>query len=158
MPSFMRDINIVSRCGIIFRSEKLKRFGLGENTHSYILILCRKPGISQDALARRLFINKSNVTRTLAQLEQDGFVTRRPSDTDRRVTLVYPTDRAYEALPTVREVLREWREYLTDGLTEDEKALLADLVHRLAVRAAEYAELSEEALGDDFGESGGDHP
>ena len=154
MPSFMREINIVSRCGSIFRSEKLKSYGLGDNNHSYILILCRNPGISQDALARRLFINKSNVTRTLAQLEQTGFVTRRVSEKDRRVTLVYPTDKAYEVLPTVREVLREWREYLTEGFTEEEKKLLLDLTHRLAVRAAEYADLSDDALRDDFAENG----
>jgi len=155
MPSFMREINIVSRCGSIFRSEKLKEYGLGENNHSYILILCRRPGISQDALARSLFINKSNVTRTLAQLEADGFVTRTPSERDRRVTLVYPTEKAYSVLPVVRETLRQWREYLTESFTEEERKTLSDLTHRLALRAAEYAELSEDAFGD-FGESGGE--
>ncbi|MBO7377019.1 MAG: MarR family transcriptional regulator, partial [Clostridia bacterium] len=149
-----------SICGSIFRSEKLKKYGLGDNNQSYILILCRNPGISQDALARRLFINKSNVTRTLAQLEQNGFVTRRVSDKDRRVTLVFPTEKAYEVLPTVREVLREWREYLTEGFTDEEKRLLLELTRRLAGRAAEYADLSEDALREDFAENGenGENP
>ncbi len=156
MPSFMREINIVSRCGSIFRSEKLKEYGLGENNHSYILILCRNPGIPQEELARRLFINKSNVTRTLAALEADGFVTRSPSEKDRRVTLVFPTEKAYSVLPVIRETLREWRRYLTEDFSDEDKEKLVELTHRLAVRAAEYAELSEETFGDDYGESGGE--
>lgn len=160
MPSFMRKINVISRCGTIFRSEKLKELGLGDNRSSFILTLCRNPGISQDNLSKKLFINKSNVTRTLAALETLGYVRREQSAEDKRVTLVYPTEKAEEVLPEVRAVLKEWREYLTADLSEEELLLLDSSIAKLAKRAAEYAEMSEEALAeaDDGAKNGGNAP
>lgn len=148
MPSMMRLINIISRCGAIWRADKLRGTDLGDAHHSYILTLCKDPGISQDSLSRRLFINKSNVTRTLSYLEKQGYVTRKQSDEDRRIILVYPTEKAYAALPEVRDIVHGWNEYVTQDLTPEESAQLAEILPKMAARAAEYAKLSEEALGD----------
>ncbi len=149
MPTFMRKIAVITRCGAMFRAEKLNELGLGDNRHSYILSLCRNPGISQDALSKKLFINKSNVTRTLATLEKLGYVWREQSAEDKRVTLVYPTQKAVDTLPKIRAVLKEWREFLTEGFTEEEIAVLDESLSRLASRVAVYAEMSEEVLNDE---------
>lgn len=155
MPSIMRYINVVGRCAAMFRADRLRETGLADTQHSYILCICRNPGISQDSLAKKLFLNKSNVTRTLAQLESMEYVRREQSPEDKRVTLVYPTDRALGILPEVREILKEWREYLTADLTAEEQTQLDTLLPKLAKRAAAYAAVSEEAFGDlDGGASG----
>ncbi|MCQ2427626.1 MAG: MarR family transcriptional regulator [Clostridia bacterium] len=148
MPSLMRCINIIGRCGAIFRSDRLAGSDLGETHHSYILNLCRNPGVSQDTLAKKLFINKSNVTRTLAYLEAHGYVTRVQSEDDRRVILVYPTEKAYEAVPMLKDMIHGWNDYMTADLSDEEKEILQSILPKLAKRAAEYAELSEEALSD----------
>ena len=155
MPSFMRLMNVITRCGAIYRAEHLGDAGLGESHHSFILLLCRHPGISQECLSRKLFLNKSNVTRALAQLENAGYVTRVPSEEDRRVMLVFPTEKAYGILPLVRETLKSWREYLTEELSDEEKAALDSILPKLASRAAEYAKISKEAYSDPDGEGGG---
>ena len=76
MTSFMRQINVISRCATMFRANKYKEkgLGIGAGHSSYIMILCRRPGISQDALAKRICVNKSNVTRHLAQLEKTSLL------------------------------------------------------------------------------------
>lgn len=143
MPKFMKNINIIGRCAGMFRSEKLKETGLGACHHSYILAVCRRPGISQDELAREICINKSNVTRHLAALEESGYVERRPSEADKRVTLVFPTEKALAILPTVRAVIREWNEFLTEGMDEEELERFAATLSRIAERAREYSEREE---------------
>ncbi len=148
MPSLMRYINIVSRCASIWRSDKLEGTELGDPHYPYILTVCRQPGISQDAIARRLFINKSNVTRSLSYLESHGFVRREQSTEDRRITLVYPTDKAYDIQPTVREIIRGWNSYITEGFTEEELEMYMEMTERLAARAADYAKLSSDAFTD----------
>lgn len=140
MPKFMKNINIIGRCAGMFRSDKLKDTGLGACHHSYILAICRNPGISQDELAREICINKSNVTRHLASLEESGYVERKPSEQDKRVTLVFPTEKALDILPTVRSVIREWNEYLTEGMDEEELERFAQTLSRIAQRAKEYSE------------------
>ena len=148
MPSLMRHINIISRCAAIWRSDKLKESELGDQHHSYILTVCRHPGISQDRIARRLFINKSTVTRSLAYLEKHGYVTREHSEEDRRVILVYPTQKALDILPVVRETIHGWNHYLTEDFTEEEMEMYMSMTMRLAERAAEYAKLSSDAFSD----------
>jgi DNA-binding MarR family transcriptional regulator len=144
----MRYINIVSRCATIWRTDNLEGTELGDQHYSYILVVCRRPGISQDAISRRLFINKSNVTRSLAYLEEHGFVTRERDPEDRRQTLVYPTEKALEILPKVREIIRGWNSYITEGFTEEEMEMYMAMTERIAARAAEYAKLSSDAYTD----------
>ena len=148
MPSLMRYINIISRCSSMWRTDKLEGTELGDQHYPYILAVCRNPGISQDTIARRLFINKSNVTRSLAYLESHGFVTREQSSEDRRITLVYPTEKAQEILPTVRAIIRGWNAYITEGFTEEELEMYMDMTERLAAKAADYAKLSSDAYSD----------
>lgn len=144
----MRYVNIVSRCGTSYRGARLKDTDLGDTHHSYILTVCRNPGISQDRLSRRLFINKSNVTRNLAYLENHGYVTRQQSDTDRRVICVYPTEKALDALPRIRSIIHEWNDYITEGFTDEEMEMFLSMMSRVAARAAELSAVSEEAYSD----------
>ena len=144
----MRYINIVSRCAAIWRADKLEGTELGDQHHSYIIVVCRHPGISQDSIARRLFLNKSNVTRSLAYLEEHGFVTRERDPEDRRQTLVYPTEKSLEILPKVREIIKGWNSYITEGFTEEELEMYLSMTERIAERAAEYAKLSSDSYAD----------
>ncbi len=146
MASLMRQINVISRCGAAFRAEHLRAIGLGAPHHSYILAVCRTPGITQEELARHIYVDKSCVARRVAQLEADGFVTRRPCAQDRRAVGVYPTQKALDALPEVRRVIGEWNAQITQDLTEAERAQLAEMIEKLARRAREYYEDREVPL------------
>ncbi len=141
MPTLMRQINVISRCGGMFRSDRLKGTDLSGCHTAYILAVCRHPGISQDGLAQHICINRSNVTRQLAYLEEHGFVERRQSESDRRVLLVYPTERAREILPTVLEAVREWNDYITEGFSADELDQLCGMMERIAERARNHGQL-----------------
>lgn len=146
MPSFMRQINVIGRCSAMVRNQKLADTGLTGWHYSYILTLCRNPGQSQEHLARHIYINKSNVTRHLTQLEKNGYVERRQSEEDKRVMLVYPTDKAYEVLPRVREVVRSWNSFLTEDFTPEEMEQFNSMLERITRKATEAVnkELSED--------------
>lgn len=137
MPSFMRQINVIGRCSAMVRNQKLADTGLTGWHYSYILTLCRNPGQSQEHLARHIYINKSNVTRHLTQLEKNGYVERRQSEEDKRVMLVYPTEKAYEVLPRVREVVRSWNSFLTEDFTPEEMEQFNSMLERITRKATE---------------------
>ena len=99
--------------------------------------LRKERGLKQDELAARLHVNKSNVTRQLTTLEDNGFVLRKRSETDRRSVEVYPTDKAREVEPEIHRVYSEWREQLFSGMSEEERDLLEDVLERLSRRAEE---------------------
>ena len=74
MPDLMHHITDIARCAALYRQEELAALGLKACHASYLAAICDTPGITQDQLARRIFINKSNVARQLASLEEDGIV------------------------------------------------------------------------------------
>lgn len=145
MASTMRYINIISRCCTMYRGDRLQDTPLGACHFPYILTICRNPGISQDKLAKCIYINKSNVTRALGYLEQHGFVTRTQCETDRRILLVYPTEKATEILPEIRNILRDWNEYITEDIDDAELAAFTSVLEKIARKAALYGSLSETA-------------
>ena len=140
MPSFMRQINVIGRCSAMVRNQKLADTGLTGWHYSYILTLCRNPGQSQEHLARHIYINKSNVTRNLAVLEKNGYIERRPSEIDKRVMLVYPTQKAQDTLPLLREIMHDWNDLVAADFTEEELELLRSMLARIAERATGYVD------------------
>lgn len=140
MNSLMKNINITSRCANQYRSERLSGSGLNGCQYTYIINICRNPGISQDKLAHLIYINKSNVTRQLISLEENGYIERRTSNIDKRVVEVYPTQKSLDILPKVLFVLHEWNELLTEDFTEAEKETFISLLDRITDKAKSYAD------------------
>ena len=140
MSQIFRDIIEVSRCGVQYRADQLAPMGLKSCHASYLMEICASPGISQDGLARRIYINKSNVARQAAVLEEEGFITRTPSAADKRVMELYPTQKALDLLPQIREILRRWETYITEDLSQEEQELLSSLLTRMKSRSALYME------------------
>ena len=99
MPRIAREINVLFRCGAQYRTEALAPMGLKACHASYLLEISAHPGISQDQLAQRILINKSNVARQVAVLEEEGYIRREPSPQDRRVMELYPTQKALVMKP-----------------------------------------------------------
>lgn len=136
MSSLSRNMHVINRCAGIYRAERLADSDLRQNHHRYLFSVCRHPGISQEELARRVYINKSNVTRHLSYLESCGYVERKQSEEDKRVMLVYPTEKTLEVLPRLRELSHDWEGALTEELTPEELELFRDLLERIAQKAA----------------------
>ncbi len=133
-------MNEITRCGMQYRNDNMEPFGLKSCHASYLLEICRSPGISQDMLARRICINKSNIARQIVVLEEGGFVERRSSQEDKRVMELYPTEKTLELLPELRKVLGSWSRYLTQDLSEEEIELLAKMLDSMRERAAQWME------------------
>ena len=140
MSQIIKDMTEIARCGVQYRLDCLTPMGLKACHASYLTEICRAPGISQDGLARLICINKSNVARQAAVLEEEGFIIRKPSASDKRVMELYPTEKAMELLPQISDILKQWENCIAAELTEDELELLSSLLARLKDKAAQYME------------------
>ena len=140
MTQIIRDITEITRAGAEYKASRLSAYGLKGCHASYLAEICANPGISQDKLAQRICINKSNVARQVAVLEEDGFVQRLPSEADKRVMELYPTEKTLAILPQITQMLRCWENCITHDLTEEEKELLSALLRKMSSRASGYME------------------
>ena len=144
MPSLNRSLNVIGRCGTLFRARHLEGSGVDAFNYFYLFYICRNPGVSQDALSKALYVNKSSVTRHIARLEEAGLLTRTPSTEDRRMMLVYPTEKAIALLPTLREVGGLWHDAITDGFTTEETTQFESLLARAMENARRAADVEVE--------------
>lgn len=140
MSQIIRDITEITRCGTQYRTEALAPMALKACHASYLSEICANPGISQDQLAQRICINKSNVARQVAILEENGFVSRQPCTADKRVMKLYPTEKTLEMLPQIQQIMNCWESCLTHDLTQEEMDTLSALLARMKSRAAAWME------------------
>lgn len=135
MERIMKYINRVYRASVLDRASAFKDENLKGHQLSYILQVCRNPGLNQDDLAARLFVNKSSVTRQLSQLEEAGFIYRVEAADDRRIRRINPTEKANLLYPEIMEYLDNWNDTLTGDLSAADQEALLRLLRYLA-RAA----------------------
>lgn len=92
--------NLIRKIGLLYRymmraiDVELAQLDIGAGRFSYLFMLYIREGLTQQEMAYRLQADKAAVARTLAQMEQQGFVERRPDPQDRRVVRVYLTDQS----------------------------------------------------------------
>ena len=136
MNHIIRDMTEITRCGVEYRTEKFTPMGLKACHGSYLQEICANPGISQEQLAKTICINKSNVARQAAALEEGGFLERRSCGNDKRILRLYPTEKTLELLPQINEIMLSWQNWLVQDLEPEQQLLLENMLLRMKSRAS----------------------
>lgn len=134
MSQFSRGINAIDRYLRRLRKQYMEPEGLKGIHARLIMAISRTPGCSQDQLARRMWFDKSTIARQLEIMEQKGFITRTPSQTDKRVLCVYPTEKMLVFQPGLKAAMESWEQELLSDLSETEKEQLNSLLSKLHSR------------------------
>lgn len=115
-----------------------------------LAILKMKPEITQKELAYLLDMRNQSLGELLAKLEKNEYITREPSEEDRRVMNVKLTEAGAEAVEQSKDNQTDYNK-IFDVLDDEEKANLHDYLHRIT------DELGK-ALGDMSEDEGFDDP
>ena len=97
-PRFRNWIAVARACHLVQQelARQLKPLDL-KTPHLDILVnLARTPGISQQDLARKLFVGRSNMTMLLPQLEKRGFLRRESDSGDKRILRLHLTAQGHD--------------------------------------------------------------
>lgn len=111
---------------------RLKPYGIGGGGHhSYLMAILRSPGLNQDQLTNEVKFDKATTARCVKQLEEAGYVERTVDGNDRRSYRLYPTQKAIDFEPTLREIFEHFNRHLTECLTTAEQEQLAMLLQKI---------------------------
>ena len=139
MSQFSSNFNAVDRYLRRYRREYMAPLGLKGIHARLFMAICRTPGCSQDQLAKRMWFDKSTIARQMELLEKKGFITRQPSEKDKRVLCVYPTEAMLQFQPGLQAAMEQWENTLLQDLNEEEKAQLNSLLSRIRQRVNKEA-------------------
>jgi DNA-binding MarR family transcriptional regulator len=105
--------------------------GLNHTEARLLKMLADEGGAAtQDALSRRLFVDRSNAGRAFKRLEQAGYVGRRKDDADNRTNLVDITPKGREAAAEVNRLGDEMARTFFGDLTEAEADTIVTLLRK----------------------------
>ena len=134
----LKLISIIQRKTQMYLNKQTSELGLTSGQAPFIMITCENGRIPQNRFAELLDMNKSTVTKMVAKLEENGYMTREANACDSRSFDVYPTEKAYEVLPELQRIGTGWVDEITADMTEIEKAVFFDLLRKSAERAGKY--------------------
>lgn len=139
-----RWISALKRNTQLFASRSLKTEEIGSGQLAVLLTLYRHDGVSQEALAKHLFLDKANVTRAVSSLETEGLVYRVVDKDDQRKKLVYLTEKAAPLRASHLALMENWNDILLKGLSAEEKEQVLNLLIKMNDNAREYLKVTHE--------------
>lgn len=114
--------------------------GLSSAQWRLMVRLVKEEGQTQARLAELLEIEPISVSRLLDRMEESGWVERRQDAGDRRVRMIFPTEKSRKAFHAVKGVAGEVFEQAMAGLSPEERRAtvhgLATIVENLSAAAA----------------------
>ena len=111
--------------------SRLKPLGLAAGQIPVLAALRDGAAMSQTALARLALIEQPTMAATLARMERDGLIERKPDAADGRSSLIRLSPTAIAKSPAVIAVLVSGREEMLAGFDDAERELLAAMMMRI---------------------------
>jgi MarR family transcriptional regulator, organic hydroperoxide resistance regulator len=96
--------------------------------------LVREPGMTQQRLADKLFVGRSNLSMLLPEMEKRGWITRQSDLGDKRVRRVHLTPEGERIARTALADHAQLLNTMMDALSQDECDSMGDLMRRIADR------------------------
>lgn len=132
-----RYISCIYRYFHKYMHEQLKEYNLGSGQFHFLMMLYRRDGVNQETLAETLHIDKATSARAVKKLEQQGFVTKKRDDNDRRNYNIFLTEKAKKIKPKIKYILNNWTKILLKDISKEEQNQLFNLLEKIAQNATE---------------------
>lgn len=130
--SFGKHISLINRAAQGYFSSNLKAYHIGPGQQAYLLTLLPHESIMQEELARRLHVDKANVTRAIKGLVEQGYVTREQSDIDKRALLITLTEKGVQVRSEVEAIAFAWIQKVRAPLSDEEWNTMEGYLERMA--------------------------
>ena len=147
-PPLPRE-NIGARIGFISRKSKnyfnqvVSEEGLFAGQHHIIMMLERVGCATVSQIAEEMRTTSATASVSIKRLEKAGFVEKLPDESDARITKIYLTDKALAVTQRIKSKMDEAEESLTQGLTQEEKYQLSDLLDKVVDNIISQKECDE---------------
>ncbi|EJF89370.1 MarR family winged helix-turn-helix transcriptional regulator [Bartonella tamiae] len=124
---------IQSTAGIIRKSlaQRLYDYGLYAGQDRVILALAAQDGQSPSVLAKRLGIKPPTVTKTIARLQEQGFVIKRYCHKDQRLLYVFLTKNGRNVVKIIEKALYDTERDALSGIHDSEKKNIEHVLIRI---------------------------
>ena len=141
---FRGILSIVIRNHFIFMNRELKHLELTEGQIPCIMAISKRPGITQDDLARMFHIDKGAIARTIRKLEEKNRVSKVPDPKNRRRYLLSLTPEGEKLIPEILRVEKKWENIIFKGFKDEERHAMFRKIEKMAENSLEICKNQSE--------------
>ncbi|WP_251953660.1 MarR family winged helix-turn-helix transcriptional regulator [Levilactobacillus brevis] len=134
-PDILKWLSIANRYTRIALDRRLQPYRLNASMYYYILRIHEQPKLTQDRLISLTYLNPSNVTRAVNQLVNLGYVRKRQSKTDKRVSELSLTKKGEALYPEIVKLRQEVADGLLTDIPAGQHEALVGQIRQVALRA-----------------------
>ena len=102
-----------------------------------IFALWGKDDVPIKTLCEKTSLDKSTLTGIIDRLERDGYIERKPSETDKRSTLICLTGKEQEFAKNVQKVSNQMNKIFYKGFSDDEIIQFDSMLERILINCKE---------------------
>ena len=117
-------------------------YGLSAAQWRLMVRLVKEEGVAQARLAELLEIEPISVSRLLDRMEEGGWIERRQDASDRRVRMIFPTDKSRETFAAIKGVAGDVYDAALEGLSDEEKRILVKALETIVTNLSDGDALS----------------
>lgn len=128
----MSDLSIIVRGSQVFSTRKLSEYDLNAGEQYILMYLMGHDDSNQDSIAKFFMLDKGSIARTLAKLENKGFIVRRVNDENQREKVITLTEKSKDIKEVLTELLIEWKETMYEGISEEEISTFERIVKKVS--------------------------
>jgi len=116
-----------------YLQELFTEFGLDLSKEQMIVLkeLNVQDGLNQNELASLAFRDKSSMARLLSKMERKNYIQREQSKEDKRINLVYLTEKGRVVYKQTRPVLKKLIKTMEQNITKSEKKQLIKILKKV---------------------------
>jgi DNA-binding MarR family transcriptional regulator len=123
-----------------FLDFHLDEYQLGNGQFIIIIEVCTNRGLSQDILSKKMGVDKTTIAKSVKKLVENGYITKKEDENDRRSKKLYPTKKAEDILPKLKTLSTFEKEVFSQGISQDEMKIFLRVVNRIKSNITENLE------------------
>lgn len=133
-----RYTSILYRCSRSFYDRRLEHFGVTSGLPFFLLRISEFPGLTLSELAEKGRFDKATTQRAVRKLEQMGYIKITTDPDDHRIRRMTLTDAARPVLEECYQMLEDWQNIITAGLSAEEIQVVEKLMEKVSDNAYCY--------------------
>lgn len=136
--SIGRDVSHLFRSIRNFMGRQLEPYGIGDAQFPFLMLLLHEDGISQEYLATALKCDRATSARSIARLEDTGYVRRVVDPDDKRAYKVFLTEQGHDMGQIVWSVSSDLNDMLLEGFTDEEKLAFRNMIKKAGTNISKW--------------------
>lgn len=131
MEDILRDLGIIARALDSIANIEFKELALTKGQYIYLVRIYENEGIIPERLAEFVKIDRTTTSRAIKKLEENGFIEKRPDDSNKKIRRLYTTEIGKQAALFILRENKHSNKVALENFNEDEVQTMKKLLTKM---------------------------